>query len=242
MQFTQRAVRVSIALAALVLGVVLACIPLGALSAGAHDQLVSSTPESGQTLSEAPAEATLEFSGEVAELGSEVALLREGEDVELSGELKFEGTKVTVPLPELEPGAYELNWRVVSSDGHPIAGTVPFIIGEQGGYEGIMNEPQDPNDFEGEIPSAQQGDESENNPWLMIGLGIVGLAVIGAAAVLLVKRFQNGNSPVRPEYGRTTTAKSKEQNGGSSAVDRDVADPDAQLDDDTPTTDTDRDV
>ena len=37
---------------------------------------------------------------------------------------------VTVTLPPLRPGTHALSWRVVSGDGHPVAGTLVFSVGE----------------------------------------------------------------------------------------------------------------
>lgn len=220
MQLTQRATRSAVGLLALLVGMMVALIPFAATSASAHDQLVSSNPESGQTLEAAPSEATLEFSGQIAELGSEVALMRDGEAVELPGSLQFDGTKITVPLPELEQGTYELNWRVVSSDGHPIAGTIPFKIGDSGadagGGQGINNKPQDAADYDGDNGKASK---EENSPLGMIALGIVGVAVIAMAAVLLVKRFANGNSPTGHSVGESSKSGSTAVTDEGSATD-----------------------
>jgi methionine-rich copper-binding protein CopC len=30
--------------------------------------------------------------------------------------------------PRLTPGAHRLDWRALSADGHPIGGTVPFVV------------------------------------------------------------------------------------------------------------------
>lgn len=196
-----RTARITSTLAAFILALAIGVgLPLGGSAAEAHDQLIRSTPESGAVLDAAPTEASLVFSGTISELGSEVALLRGGAPVELSDELKVDGAEVKVALPALEDGAYELNWRVVSSDGHPISGTVPFTIGNPaagGGSDavgGVNNQPNDPENFDAEGDSNSGG-----NSLAMIAMGVVGVAVIGAAAVLMVKRFKNGNSPMRPD-------------------------------------------
>lgn len=207
MHITQRFTRFSVALAVLFAAFALAFVPAGADRAEAHDQLLRSAPASGETVAKAPSEATLEFSGNVAEIGSEVALLQNGEAVDLPEPMAFAGGKVTVPLPPLEDGAYELNWRVVSTDGHPISGTVPFTVGTGGdgdGNGGLNNKSMNPDDFELQQPGGQGAANNDvsaptDNPMMMIAIGVIGVAVIGAAAVLMYKRFSNGNSPVRPD-------------------------------------------
>ncbi|HWS56943.1 MAG TPA: copper resistance protein CopC, partial [Actinotalea sp.] len=45
------------------------------------------------------------------------------------GEPVVQGTTVTAPLPsDLASGDYTIAWRVVSADGHPIQGTIPFTV------------------------------------------------------------------------------------------------------------------
>jgi methionine-rich copper-binding protein CopC len=36
--------------------------------------------------------------------------------------------QVTVPLPPLTPGAYLVAWRVISDDGHVMAGVLHFTL------------------------------------------------------------------------------------------------------------------
>jgi methionine-rich copper-binding protein CopC len=36
--------------------------------------------------------------------------------------------QISVPLPPLTPGTYSVMWRVVSDDGHMMAGTLHFTI------------------------------------------------------------------------------------------------------------------
>lgn len=101
-----------------------------AAPASAHDELLSSTPETGQRLTEAPTQVTLTFSADVLDTGAAVIVAdAEGHDWAAT-EPVLDGPTVTVELqPDMPAAGYEVRWRVVSSDGHPIAGTVPFTIG-----------------------------------------------------------------------------------------------------------------
>lgn len=97
--------------------------------ASAHDQLVESSPSEGETLTAAPSELLLRFSAEILDVGSEVQLLDAGGTVVPTDPLALDGTDVTVPIPEpLGDGDYSIEWRVVSSDGHPISGTIAFSV------------------------------------------------------------------------------------------------------------------
>lgn len=101
-----------------------------ALPAAAHDELLGSTPASGEALTDAPAEVTLTFSADVLTIGAAVIVADAADrDWVADAPVVRDGT-VTVSLdPQLPIGGYEIRWRVVSQDGHPISGIIPFTVG-----------------------------------------------------------------------------------------------------------------
>lgn len=104
---------------------------VSASPAAAHDELISSTPASGSQLSEAPAEISLTFSADVLTIGAAV-IVADGAGRDWAvGEPTVQSGTVTVELGAGMPeGGYQIRWRVVSEDGHPISGLVPFTVGE----------------------------------------------------------------------------------------------------------------
>lgn len=93
----------------------------------AHAQLRGAEPSDGSVLTTAPVDVRLDFNESVAPL-----VLRlfgpEGQARDLEGIAQNES--VLIALPEgLGEGSWLLSWRVVSSDGHPVGGTVTFHIG-----------------------------------------------------------------------------------------------------------------
>lgn len=101
-----------------------------AAPASAHDELLGSTPASGEALGSAPTEVTLTFSADVLTIGAAVIVADgEGKDWAAAAPAVDNGV-VSVPLvPALPAGGYEIRWRVVSQDGHPISGLIPFTVG-----------------------------------------------------------------------------------------------------------------
>ena len=98
-------------------------------TAHAHDHLVSSSPEAGETLTEAPAEITLVYSAQLTEAGATVLITDEAGMDWANSEPAITGDTVTVAVQDhIASGAYVVQWRVVSSDGHPITGEVPFTL------------------------------------------------------------------------------------------------------------------
>jgi len=175
--------------AALALGAV--AVP--ALPAAAHDSLVGSDPASGAVLESAPEQLVLEFSGALMTLGDSSTLVvvadAEGRDWVDSAPV-VEGSRVTVPLADGMPGgAYEASWQVVSEDGHPISGVVPFTVDAPAEPS---EEPQAPEETEEpeQTPEATSDDavvDSEaSDEGDGFSAGVIAAIVVIAAAVIAV--------------------------------------------------------
>jgi methionine-rich copper-binding protein CopC len=92
----------------------------------AHDALKSSDPAKNAEV-ESVTEVRLEFTARVR---VPVVIVRGADNAKFeSGKPQVDGTQVTQavdgPLP---PGRYRIAYRVVSSDGHPIEGEIPFTV------------------------------------------------------------------------------------------------------------------
>lgn len=94
-------------------------------SLAAHAQLLGSTPRDGSTLETAD-EVVLEFNEDVD--ATFVTVLVEGPSgSEAAGDPTVVGRAVTQALPPgLAAGEHVVTYRVVSTDGHPIAGRLTF--------------------------------------------------------------------------------------------------------------------
>lgn len=98
-------------------------------TAYAHDTLTDSSPAEGETLEETPTQVRLTFSAEVLDMGAAVVVADSDGDSWEADEPTVDGKDLTVPLEDGMPnGDYEINWRVTSSDGHPISGAIPFTV------------------------------------------------------------------------------------------------------------------
>ncbi len=118
-----------IALASLLLG--LLGITVGATPAFAHDQLSASDPPAGAQLESAPERVSLQFSDNVLTIGAIVLVADTDGTSWADGDPILDGPTVTARLADgMADGAYEIRWRVVSADGHPISGVIPFTIGD----------------------------------------------------------------------------------------------------------------
>ncbi|ORT53451.1 copper resistance CopC family protein [Frankia sp. KB5] len=114
----------------LVLLGVLTCTLTATVPASAHSQLVASDPTDNAHLDTAPSVVTLRFSDGVLTIGTAVVVVDAAGTSWAEGEPAVSGQTVTTMLRDGPPdGAYQMRWRVVSADGHPISGVTRFTVG-----------------------------------------------------------------------------------------------------------------
>ncbi|PZG15755.1 copper resistance CopC family protein [Nonomuraea aridisoli] len=172
-------------LAALVCAAVLTC---PAAPASAHDALKRSSPAKDAQVSSLE-EIELEYSASV-KFPFVVLHDAAGKQVPL-GEPRLEGPKVFAGVPRpLAPGAYVIGWRVVSSDGHPIEGEIPFRVkGAPSPRATPAAEAAPPTDAGG-TPAARESAAAGVPGWIWGGLAV--LLVLGAFVLLRSSRRKPG--------------------------------------------------
>lgn len=95
----------------------------------AHAQLLGSEPAENALVETAPESVRLQFNEPVSPLTTKL-IGPDGAALDLTG-ASVGGETLTVTLPaDLGRGTQVLSWRVVSTDGHPVGGTLIFSIGE----------------------------------------------------------------------------------------------------------------
>jgi methionine-rich copper-binding protein CopC len=97
------------------------------VAANAHAHLQKSSPADNSVITTSPPNLVLNFS-EAARLTA----LSIQKDSEPARNLKPLPTtaaqQISVPLPQLTSGTYSVSWRVVSADGHVMAGALHFTL------------------------------------------------------------------------------------------------------------------
>ena len=131
-------------------------VAVAAQPAAAHDQLLDSSPGVGEHLDVAPTEVTLRFSHEILAIGPAVIVADDAGTTWTVGAPVLDGPDVVTELADDVPdGSYEVRWRVVSSDGHPITGVIPFSVGDTAPTSGSET---------GSAPPAGPSDSSATDP------------------------------------------------------------------------------
>ncbi len=116
--------------------------------ASAHAYVVSSSPASGEVLEKSPESIFVQFDEEIEPAFFSLQVLSP------SGERLDKGDATIAPghpdrlvgglNPGLTDGFYTIKWKVVSSDGHPVTGTIVFQIGSPVAGSGPIVLPDNP--------------------------------------------------------------------------------------------------
>lgn len=170
-----------------------------AAPAQAHDSLVSSDPEDGATLDDAPTSITLTFSAEILEVTPVVRVSDGDGEVVQESTPEIDGRDAVAEIDEpLESGEYTVDWRVVSSDGHPIEGTFTFTVaGDDDEGAETTQEEQEPSDGGADATSdadtteaadPADADDSGDPGMLALLVGVGVLVVVAGVVVLILGR------------------------------------------------------
>jgi methionine-rich copper-binding protein CopC len=145
----------------------------------AHSQLVESNPADGVSLDAGPSQVALTFNEDMPPGFDVVTVIGPDGKAWQDGQVATSGPIVSVPVAPLGPaGRYQIGYRVVSGDGHPVEGSTSFVLTKAG----TGSPPAQP------APTAGAGEPTDDGgspiwPW------IAAAAVAVAAATFLALRL-----------------------------------------------------
>jgi len=157
--------------------------------ANAHSGLISSNPSQGEVLDQLPQALTLTFNEELIVIDGETVnslqLIAEGSVEKTELDVNIVGPVINGLLPSgtYPPGVYEISYRVVSADGHPVTGEISFST------QSLTTIGSAPVDAEATPYVAKMEDSSPENALYIV----VGLLLALASALLVKKRMGNGS-------------------------------------------------
>lgn len=176
----------------------------------AHSALQSSTPADQAELVQPPTAVTLTFNEAVDSEFSDVVVTGPDGQARQEGATQVQGSTVTQPLrPLTEDGRYDVAYRVVSADGHPITGELSFTVTLPPTTAPASTAPATgaaPSSAAGSsaaaesaagaaavtvAPAAAQDDASSAALPLLVGL-IAAVVVLGGAAAVVARRRTAG--------------------------------------------------
>ena len=104
----------------------LAGLVIGASPASAHNVLKSTNPADGKNVARTPSTVVLTFDEPAIALGTKLVITGPEGPAQI-GKPRLVDNTVTQDLqPGAPAGAYTVDWRVTSADGHPISGSFTF--------------------------------------------------------------------------------------------------------------------
>lgn len=102
---------------------------LWATSAIAHSPLEATVPANEAILAEVPSEIVLDFKGNIRLTRVTMAHAVHEADLDLDGLSEFL-SDYTIPMQSMGAGTYQIKWRGLGDDGHPMNGTFSFTVEE----------------------------------------------------------------------------------------------------------------
>jgi methionine-rich copper-binding protein CopC len=102
---------------------------LGAGPALAHTRLESSDPADGASLATTPERVSLTFNETMQPGFTTLTVVGPDQAHYETGDVTADGDTVSIAVRPLGPaGGYQIGYRVVSEDGHPVSGSVGFTL------------------------------------------------------------------------------------------------------------------
>lgn len=171
---------------------------VGAGPAAAHTRLEGSDPADGSSTATAPARVSLRFSETMQADFSTLTVVGPDGGAYQTGPVTADGATVSTQVLPLGPaGRYEIGYRVVSDDGHPVTGSVAFTLTAPGAAlatppartvppsGGPATDPTHDPSVTHAAAIAERGDGAPVWPWIA---GAVVLVAGGVAAALRLGR------------------------------------------------------
>lgn len=173
---------------------VLGALAFSAAPASAHTELKSSNPTAGAVLDEAPKQLELTFTEPVTLPADAVQVVSDTGSWTI-GTPSVAGAVVTVPVTPSGPaGPHTIKWKVVSSDGDPVSGSIIFALSKPVAAPTSSAAPTttttEASGTASNTPAPAAQDSDSGFPlwaWIVIGLAVVAAA---AGGFLVARRRQ----------------------------------------------------
>jgi copper resistance protein C len=165
---------------------------LGGAPAFAHTRLEGSNPADGSSVDSAPTTVSLTFNEAVpADFSTLTVIGPDGAAYQTGAVTADNGTISTAVLPLGPAGRYQVGYRVVSDDGHPVSGTLAFTLTTAGTGKGATPAPADPS-APASAPAAPAAQAAPDDGGSPVWPWIVGAVVLVGAGVVAALRFGRG--------------------------------------------------
>ena len=158
---------------------------LGTGVASAHTRLVGSDPADGASLDAGPARVSLEFNETMQAGFSTITVVGPDGTRFETGEVTADGAVVSIGVSPLgAAGGYEIGYRVISEDGHPVTGSIAFTLTTDGPAAAAPSAPAAPSAEPSAAAAAPVAPVDDGGapvwPWVVGAVVLVGGGVAAA--------------------------------------------------------------
>ena len=162
-----------------------AALTLSVGSAAAHSVVLSSSPEDGAQIAEAPDRVTVTFNENLQEQFAALTVVGPDGNLWSKSDPIIEGATAAVELDGLGPvGEYTIAYRVTSADGHPVSGTRTFTLTQDG--TGTPGEAASGDTATGE--TGAESDESDSSGPAVWWFVVAGVVVVAAGLAFALRK------------------------------------------------------
>jgi methionine-rich copper-binding protein CopC len=171
---------------------------LGAGQALAHTRLESSDPADGTSLAAPPQRVSLTFNEPMQAGFTALTVVGPDQAQYQTGEVTANAGTVSIGVRPLGPaGQYEIGYRVVSEDGHPVSGSVAFTLTTPGPGAAAVTTPSPPGGAPATAsPTPAAAESTPNRPdeggGMPVWPWIVGAVVLVGGGVFAAMRLTRG--------------------------------------------------
>jgi copper resistance protein C len=147
---------------------------IGAGPAWAHNVLKSTSPAEGEAVARTPSSVVLTFDEPAIALGTKLVVTGPTGPVQVGTPRLVDNTVTQDLQPSAPAGAYTVEWRVTSADGHPISGSFSFTAEAAGANSSAPSLAP--------VPSTAPTPGGPSGLWLLVAavvVLVVGLVVAG---------------------------------------------------------------
>lgn len=177
-----------------ILWMTIACVLLFSNNALAHTGLESSTPAQWSTVTEKLNDITLSFLTKIEETSSFTLTNSSDEEIEVE-DITVNDHLLTGNVTEsLANGAYQINWKIIGADGHPIEGVIDFVLDAPEEVETVEPTTQPLDEVEAvesnkeEIDTTVETEQEEKSSISTVGIIIVLVIIFALAAWWMTRR------------------------------------------------------
>lgn len=159
-------------------------------AASAHSKLVSSTPQDGAVLETAPALVEFTFDEELLDGTTVISINDDRGNPIATTPVEPTGTTISAPWPDgAGVGTFQVAYRIVSADGHPVSGAITFQVADSGASStfGPRSEPA-------AVPLSSATPTDDGIPRVLVAVVLAtGVAIVVTGALVLRRRRARGH-------------------------------------------------